>query len=265
MESTESANSSEGVLYFAYGSNLSPTQMQARCPLSSPIGLAHLPGWTWLINERGYANIAHYQNPIPSSPSNSSPPYFLDPSLKAAEERFRAAQIQRKHDEEKGEHGVATNPNEKESEGSDVRGKEGVYGILYRMHPDDEYTLDRLEVVPWVYERVLVNVTRVSAPTAKTMCEDETGDPLKKAKKTEEVQAYAYVDFSKTLSTVAKGEYVDRMNRGISEAMDQWGLPQSYVDAVMRHFVPAVGGEEKGKAARDEEDDAGWSENEMIS
>ncbi|RYP04290.1 hypothetical protein DL764_004553 [Monosporascus ibericus] len=45
------------VLYFAYGSNLSPTQMQYRCPNSPPVALAHLPGWTWLINERGYANI----------------------------------------------------------------------------------------------------------------------------------------------------------------------------------------------------------------
>ncbi|RYO81291.1 hypothetical protein DL766_009765 [Monosporascus sp. MC13-8B] len=47
----------EEILYFAYGSNLSPTQMQYRCPNSPPVALAHLPGWMWLINERGYANI----------------------------------------------------------------------------------------------------------------------------------------------------------------------------------------------------------------
>ncbi|RYP73825.1 hypothetical protein DL771_003403 [Monosporascus sp. 5C6A] len=45
------------VLYFAYGSNLSPTQMRFRCPNSPPVALAHLSGWTWLISERGYANI----------------------------------------------------------------------------------------------------------------------------------------------------------------------------------------------------------------
>ena len=33
-------------LYFAYGSNLSTTQMQYRCPRSTPVGLAHLKGWT---------------------------------------------------------------------------------------------------------------------------------------------------------------------------------------------------------------------------
>ncbi|KAK8121976.1 hypothetical protein PG984_010646 [Apiospora sp. TS-2023a] len=44
-------------LYFAYGSNLSSTQMKARCPSAVPVGLGHLPGWTWIINQRGYANI----------------------------------------------------------------------------------------------------------------------------------------------------------------------------------------------------------------
>ncbi|OBT48095.1 hypothetical protein VE00_00942 [Pseudogymnoascus sp. WSF 3629] len=46
-------------LYFAYGSNLSPTQMHSRCP-SSPLHarpLATLPNHEWFIGERGYANI----------------------------------------------------------------------------------------------------------------------------------------------------------------------------------------------------------------
>ncbi|VUC31323.1 unnamed protein product [Clonostachys rosea] len=49
------------IIYFAYGSNLSTRQMLKRCPSSTPIGLGHLPGWKWIINERGYANI------VPSS------------------------------------------------------------------------------------------------------------------------------------------------------------------------------------------------------
>ncbi|KAK8104238.1 uncharacterized protein PG998_011271 [Apiospora kogelbergensis] len=44
-------------VYFAYGSNLSSTQMRARCPNAVPLGLGHLRGWHWLINERGFANI----------------------------------------------------------------------------------------------------------------------------------------------------------------------------------------------------------------
>lgn len=46
-------------IYFAYGSNLSPTQMRNRCP-SSPLSstpLAILHDYEWFIGERGYANI----------------------------------------------------------------------------------------------------------------------------------------------------------------------------------------------------------------
>ena len=45
------------VLYFAYGSNLSSTQMRRRCPKSEPVALTHLPGWKWFISGRGYVNI----------------------------------------------------------------------------------------------------------------------------------------------------------------------------------------------------------------
>ncbi|OQD83158.1 hypothetical protein PENANT_c018G01464 [Penicillium antarcticum] len=49
-------------LYFAYGSNLSPTQMKSRCRVdpessSKPLAIATLPHWRWLICEAGYANV----------------------------------------------------------------------------------------------------------------------------------------------------------------------------------------------------------------
>jgi len=54
-------SSKTGTLYFAFGSNLSPTQMKGRLgqwPSSSvPIAVARLDGWEWVICERGYANI----------------------------------------------------------------------------------------------------------------------------------------------------------------------------------------------------------------
>ncbi|PSN67716.1 hypothetical protein BS50DRAFT_492751 [Corynespora cassiicola Philippines] len=53
----------KGTFYFAYGSNLSPTQMSIRCksaPRSSiPIAVARLRGWKWHICERGSANIVY--------------------------------------------------------------------------------------------------------------------------------------------------------------------------------------------------------------
>lgn len=45
------------ILYFAYGSNLSTEQMHERCPHATPVGIGHLPGWRWIINARGYANV----------------------------------------------------------------------------------------------------------------------------------------------------------------------------------------------------------------
>lgn len=45
------------VLYFAYGSNMSRSQMAIRCPRSQPRGVALLRGWRFLINRRGFATI----------------------------------------------------------------------------------------------------------------------------------------------------------------------------------------------------------------
>lgn len=44
-------------LYFAYGSNLNLARMAERCPAASPLGRAVVPGWRFLINERGVATI----------------------------------------------------------------------------------------------------------------------------------------------------------------------------------------------------------------
>ncbi|MCJ1421377.1 hypothetical protein MMC32_007740 [Xylographa parallela] len=60
---------SSNTLYFAYGSNLSLLQMQARCPSSRFVGVGLLNGWKWIINERGYANIVPMREA--SSPSVS--------------------------------------------------------------------------------------------------------------------------------------------------------------------------------------------------
>ena len=156
------------VLYFAYGSNLSPTQMANRCPDSKPVALAHLPGWKWLINERGYANIVEADS--------------------------------------------ATGP--------------GVYGILYKLDPADEEMLDIYEGVPVAYEKRYLEAAKVKAG-------DE--DPARRQK----VEVLAYVDFNRVSPSTPRREYIDRMNRGIQEAVRAWGLPTVYVDEVMRPFIPA--------------------------
>ena len=49
-------------IYFGYGSNLWMEQMILRCPTSIHIGVGRLPGFRWLINDRGYANIISSSN-----------------------------------------------------------------------------------------------------------------------------------------------------------------------------------------------------------
>lgn len=56
----------ETLLYFAFGSNLSSTQMRSRCPGAKAVGLAILPGYDFIINERGFANV------IPRSGTNTT-------------------------------------------------------------------------------------------------------------------------------------------------------------------------------------------------
>ncbi|CZR60045.1 uncharacterized protein PAC_09940 [Phialocephala subalpina] len=52
--------------YFAYGSNLSLTQMSRRCPTATYHSFGILRNHTWKIGPRGYANV------VPSSSSHSS-------------------------------------------------------------------------------------------------------------------------------------------------------------------------------------------------
>lgn len=43
--------------YFAYGSNLSHSQMVKRCPQCEALGPAVLTGYRWYVSERGYASL----------------------------------------------------------------------------------------------------------------------------------------------------------------------------------------------------------------
>lgn len=58
----------ETLLYFAFGSNLSSTQMRSRCPGAVAVGLAFLPGYDFIINERGFANV------VPSNSARTTTP-----------------------------------------------------------------------------------------------------------------------------------------------------------------------------------------------
>jgi hypothetical protein len=71
-------------IYFGYGSNLWLHQMAIRCPTSSYLGVARLPHYTWLINDRGYANVVEANA---SAPNYSDHVYGLVYSLLPEDER----------------------------------------------------------------------------------------------------------------------------------------------------------------------------------
>lgn len=74
------------LLYFAYGSNLSSTQMRARCPASRGVALGRLRGWEFLINGRGYANVV-LPSTATASASASPDVYGVLYQLGSAEEK----------------------------------------------------------------------------------------------------------------------------------------------------------------------------------
>ncbi|KAI1079060.1 hypothetical protein F5B20DRAFT_191376 [Whalleya microplaca] len=198
------------VLYFAYGSNLSTTQMHQRCPRSTPVGLGHLPGWKWIINERGYANIVQQQ----PQPQQQQQQQASSPSASATTTTTTAAA------------------------GNASAGDPGVYGLLYRLHPDDEATLDACEGVPWAYERRFLDVILVpDKARAKVRAEAGAGAKIEIEGARAHARALVYVDFERVKPSTPRREYVARMNRGIHEAVAEWGLSETYVEDVMRPFL----------------------------
>lgn len=166
------------VLYFAYGSNLSTNQMLRRCPSSVPIGLGFLPGWRWIINERGYANA------IPSS--HLSSPFWDNFNLKPVGEQ-----------------------------------EDGVYGVLYLLPSEDEERLDGYEGVPFAYGKAVMEVERVG---------DENGRKIEG----QQVSALVYVDDRRVHGARPNEEYIERVERGIEDAMTDWGLGQEYAEGMLQ-------------------------------
>ncbi|KAI5918236.1 hypothetical protein F4810DRAFT_600418 [Camillea tinctor] len=208
-------------LYFAYGSNLSTAQMRQRCPESEPLALVHLADHEWRINERGYANIM----PIsPSSPPASpSPAPRQLPSLSSS---------------------PPSAPSPAPPHNANKENQIGVYGLLYDLTAADERSLDMAEGVPWAYRREFVDVTVVRVPAGR-----EHLPPIRRAR----VEALADggwrpgVVLRNVLTYVGGSgrgaplpEYVQRMNEGIKETVEEWGMPGEYVRKVLRRDIPEV-------------------------
>lgn len=259
------------VLYFGYGSNLSISQMAERCPESRPVGLAHLSGlrgpdpgpvgsgssgsetdklgdsektyqgrqqqdqqhqqegWRWIINERGYANVVH-ETVVAGSHSHSG--------SSSSDRSWSWTTWWR--------HGDGQHPSQKEDH---QQQQPGVFGLLYAMTASDLSRLDRFEGWPHVYDRRVMMV-RVCTwrndgdnDTAAGQQEgaSSTASIVREIKEGELVPAIVYFDEDAVIESRPRKEYVGRINRGIREAREPWGLPEWYIERVLRRFVPADG------------------------
>ena len=202
--------SKTGTFYFAFGSNLSAYQMSLRLnhsPNSSiPVAIARLDAHAWIICERGYANL------VALPPSNA-----------------------------------ATDANT-------------VWGVVYNMGPEDEARLDLYEghndsrnpnpvVNPdpqsqewkpylqggWDYNKHYLPFTVTKWLRDPNEYGVEVPDWSSSTQTT--IRSLVYVDELRTRPGNIKHEYVGRMNRAIEECV-KLGVPQRWVDSVMRKYIP---------------------------
>lgn len=99
---------------------------------------------------------------------------------------------------------------------------EGVYGLLYLLPPTDEAALDGYEGVAYnAYKKYTIDVVRIK---------DEQGKPLPAAQPPQKCTALVYVDDERVEGDVPRREYVVRMERGIREAVEDWGMSGEYAE-----------------------------------
>lgn len=171
--------------------------MAHRVPSAQYIGIARLRHWRWQINERGYANIVE----APAAPMSPQTSRWLGPLM---------------------------------SEGKSHEGNDKVYGLVYRLEPEDEEKLDVYEDVPASYEKEYMWVEF----WGKREGVDGLGQPVDvKKNKSARVRVLVYVDKKCTENAKPQGTYRYKMNVGIRDAVAE-GIPQSYVDTYIRPFVP---------------------------
>ncbi|KAI4742110.1 hypothetical protein E4T50_07486 [Aureobasidium sp. EXF-12298] len=119
---------------------------------------------------------------------------------------------------------VSTSPSSTEPNYANV-----VYGLVYSLQPSDEDDLDVNEGVPTAYTKEYLPVSFWTKEK-----EHEPVDLHKPAKKQDML---VYISRNHVTDSNPKLEYIYRMNQGINDALKE-GVPQDYVQEVMRKFIP---------------------------
>ncbi|CAG8116396.1 unnamed protein product [Penicillium nalgiovense] len=203
-------------LYFAYGSNLSPAQMKTRCRINpthsaTPLAIANLQHWRWLICESGYANVL--------------PP----PSLRVANQDSETA------------HKIPVSGPEDAVYGVLYQMDIGDEMILDGYEGVDEEAANAgvrdgvpVSVRPRVQGDGSYNKWFVEADVTKWLDGEGVRAGLENKGK---VPVLVYVDENCVGMSKPKFEYIARMNRAIRESVDL-GVPMGWVEGVMRKFIP---------------------------
>jgi gamma-glutamylcyclotransferase len=196
-------NTTNTTLYFGYGSNLWRQQMHQRCPNSTYLGIARLKNFKWIINERGYANVVEIK-PMTKLRRNA-----VDLGVPEAWQWTGKYESQ-------------------------------VWGLVYSLQPSDEQRLDRNEGVPVAYTKEMLRCDFWPASENQV---DGSSEPAKMYwSKLKKKGLLVYINRDAVTPSKPKEEYVYRMNMGIKDAIKE-GVPQGYVEEVMRKFIPEMEGE----------------------
>ena len=91
-----------------------------------------------------------------------------------------------------------------------------VQGLLYLLPPSDEKALDGYEGVPTAYGKEHLSLVLLS---------DAGGERLPAPR---DVQALVYIDRERTEAGLPWEEYVERLHKGIGEAVDSWGMDKAF-------------------------------------
>ncbi|KEF59196.1 uncharacterized protein A1O9_04040 [Exophiala aquamarina CBS 119918] len=208
--------SKTGTFYFAFGSNLSPSQMSLRlnhAPSSSvPVAIARLDSHAWIICERGYANVVSLPPSNAASDGNTvwGVVYNMSPEDEARLDLYEG------HDE-------ARNPDAQlNPDPASQKWKPYLQGGWdYNKH-----------YLPMTVTKWLMDPSEYGVEVPGW----SDGSPSSRQQTT--IRALVYVDEYRTRPGAIKHEYVGRMNRGIAESV-ALGIPEGWVKSVLRKFIPS--------------------------
>lgn len=121
-----------------------------------------------------------------------------------------------------------------------------VWGLVYLLQPDDERKLDVNEGVPFAYTKEELLVDFWPAPNASSP--DRNPEVPNASEKPQKAEMLVYIDRKRTADDKPKSEYIYRMNMGLKDALKE-GMPKTYLDEVMRKFIPDLEDEAVAKVA----------------